>query len=85
MQKNQKILEVVPERPSAKYLNPEYVKWGNFTIIRYGRRSLYYLNIEGHIKHSWGNNVTTRNRISYGGGIGLMKEEKREVDHHLSH
>ncbi|GBP24101.1 hypothetical protein EVAR_27325_1 [Eumeta japonica] len=52
------ILEVIPERPSVKYINPEYVKWGNFTIIRYGRRSLYYLNIEGHIKHSWGNNVT---------------------------
>ncbi|GBP24113.1 hypothetical protein EVAR_27337_1 [Eumeta japonica] len=50
------ILEVVPERPSIKYFNLKYVKWGNFTITRYGRRSLYYLNIEEHIKHSWGNN-----------------------------
>ncbi|GBP24110.1 hypothetical protein EVAR_27334_1 [Eumeta japonica] len=42
----------------AKYFNPEYVKWGNFTITRYGRRSLYYLNVERHIEDSWGNNVT---------------------------
>ncbi|GBP24099.1 hypothetical protein EVAR_27323_1 [Eumeta japonica] len=53
-----KILEVIPERPSIKYFNPEYLKWVNFTIKRYGRRSIYYLNLEGHLKHAWGNNIT---------------------------
>ncbi|GBP34628.1 hypothetical protein EVAR_19019_1 [Eumeta japonica] len=52
------ILEVFPERPAIKYFNPEYLKWINFTIKRYGRQSIYYLNVEGHLKHAWGNNVT---------------------------
>ncbi|GBP57527.1 hypothetical protein EVAR_103125_1 [Eumeta japonica] len=53
-------LEVIPERPAITYLDNFYLEWGNLTVKRYGRRSRYYVNLEGKTKHAWGNNITVQ-------------------------
>ncbi|GBP26820.1 hypothetical protein EVAR_81185_1 [Eumeta japonica] len=51
-------LEMIAERPNVTFVNLEYLEWLHFTVVRYGRRSPYYINLEAATKHVWGNNVT---------------------------
>ncbi|KAJ8725389.1 hypothetical protein PYW08_003572 [Mythimna loreyi] len=52
-------MEVIPERANVVYMNPKYV-YTNATVNvrRYGRKSRYYINVEGVTKHTWTNNMT---------------------------
>ncbi|GBP26819.1 hypothetical protein EVAR_81184_1 [Eumeta japonica] len=52
------MLEMMLERPNVTFANLEYVERVNLTVVRYSRRSPYYINLDAATKHTWGNNVT---------------------------
>ncbi|XP_028166122.1 uncharacterized protein LOC114356927 [Ostrinia furnacalis] len=51
-------LQLIPERANVTYINKKYMEYGRLYISRYGRKSPYYINLEGIIKHTWADNIT---------------------------
>ncbi|KAL0879060.1 hypothetical protein ABMA27_004025 [Loxostege sticticalis] len=49
---------IIFERASVDYVNENYVTGAKMNVRRYGRKSDYYVNLEGTIKHTWGNNIS---------------------------
>ncbi|GBP19951.1 hypothetical protein EVAR_11341_1 [Eumeta japonica] len=46
------------------YVNPKFVKWAKVTVMKFGRKSPYYINAEGEIVKSFGNNVSI-DKVTY--------------------
>ncbi|XP_063538651.1 uncharacterized protein LOC134747903 [Cydia strobilella] len=49
---------IIPERTEVTHVNEKYLYNVSARVIRYGRKSDYLYNLEGGIKHTWGNNIT---------------------------
>ncbi|XP_063636044.1 uncharacterized protein LOC134806646 [Cydia splendana] len=52
-------LQVIPERATVTHINEKYIyPNGTLKVRRYGRKSAYYVNMEGTTKMEFGNNVS---------------------------
>ncbi|CAG9793186.1 unnamed protein product [Diatraea saccharalis] len=49
---------LVPERGNVTSWSDKYLYYARGYVTRTSRKSPYYINVEGKIKHTWGNNVT---------------------------